>query len=95
MENGEKPKDSAYKFVAYPGNHPEGIREALHRRGNMDEVPGTDPDDDKLFSEINIIWRPVGYLRKQLLQLEAACLARRDKTKQPIVSSEIFTMREK
>ena len=32
-------KEEKYKFIAYAGNHSEVVAEALHRRGNFEEVP--------------------------------------------------------
>ena len=67
-----EPEKKSYKFVAYPGNHPEAVREALHRRGNLTEVHATDTPEEKIFDQVNIIWRPVGYQRKLYALLEKA-----------------------
>jgi len=58
-----------HKFVTFPGNHPEAVRNALIRRGGFIEIPN-DPSDEKIFSEADLIWRPVGYNRKSLTVLE-------------------------
>jgi len=63
-----------YKFTIYPGNHPEVIREGFKRRGNMMEIPYTTPED-KLFSDVNFIWKPFGYSRKSLIALNKQSLS--------------------
>ena len=57
-----------YKYVVYPGNHPEVIKQGLNRRGNMKGI-SHELSDDEVFSEADFIWRPTEYQRKSLNEL--------------------------
>lgn len=63
------------RFVVYPGNNPEAIREALLRFSGMREIPHNVPKD-KLLEEADVIWRPVGYAKKSFSSLAKASKAR-------------------
>jgi len=57
-----------YKYFIYPGNHPEVIRQSLQRRNNMTELP-SNTSEERIFSEANLIWRPIAYPKKLLTTL--------------------------
>ena len=59
-------KGRVYKFSVYPENNPQGIRDALLKRGNWKEVPHahapytTQIENDEAFEDAHFVWRPVG-----------------------------------
>ena len=53
-----------HKFIVYPGNHPEVIRDVIIKRGNYQEITATDSTSDAEF-----IWRPCNFSSSHLSKL--------------------------
>ena len=46
-----------FKFCAYPGNHPEEIRNVLKESLKCEEIPHN--QEDRCLRECNLIWKPL------------------------------------